>query len=172
MTNISSVKSMDESQVKIDKIDSNILKMLLKDARTSFVQIAQSCGVTTNTIVKRFKKLQKNGVIIGTATQVNLKAFGIHFPLSVDITVEGDQFLQLMKSLKRIPRFRSCYRVVGKYDIHALFYVRAFEEIEQIRNLIKKNNGVKRVGVTATLDPYGFFPENLSIESTETKKNG
>ena len=53
MTNISSVKSMDESQVKIDKIDSTILKMLLKDARTSFVEIAQNCGVTTNIIVKK-----------------------------------------------------------------------------------------------------------------------
>jgi DNA-binding Lrp family transcriptional regulator len=137
--------------------------MLLKDARASFVQIARSCGVTTNTIVKRFKKLQKKGVIIGTATHVNLKAFGIQFPLSVDITVEGDVVVQVMESLERIPRFRSCYRVVGKYDIHALFYVRSFQEIEQIRSLVKKNKGVKKVGVTATLNQFGFFPENLSI---------
>lgn len=163
---------MVESQVEIDKIDAEILKILLKDARTSFVQIARNCGVTTNTIVKRFKKLQKKGVIIGTATHVNLKDFGIEFPLSVDINVESGHSFQIMERLKRMPRFRSCFQVVGKYDIHALFYVKAFDEIEQIRSLIQREKGIKRVGVTATLNQFGFFPENLSIETLETKKNG
>jgi hypothetical protein len=42
-----------ESQVKIDKIDSVILKMLPDNARASSVQIARSFGVTTNIIVKK-----------------------------------------------------------------------------------------------------------------------
>jgi Lrp/AsnC family transcriptional regulator for asnA, asnC and gidA len=163
---------MGGTEVKIDETDVCILKALLKDARTNFAEIARECGVSTNTIVKHFYKLQQSGVITGTATIVDLKFFGYQFPLSVDINVEAGKENLVLNMLRKMPSIRSYYQVIGKYDIHAVFHIRSFDEIEQIRNTIKREKAVERVGLTASLTLSGYFPENLSIQPTETNKNG
>ena len=47
--------------MKLDKIDFTILEMLIKDARTSFREIARKLQVSPDTISKRFEKLKKEG---------------------------------------------------------------------------------------------------------------
>ncbi len=147
----------------IDEIDKKILITLLKDARTSFAKIARKCGVSNNTIVKRFHRLQESGVISGTSTITNLKDFGYQFPLAIDINAKAGMELKILETLKKMPNFRNCYQVIGKYDIHATFYVENITEIKKIRDLIKKQKGVKRVGMTATLSDISYFPSNFLI---------
>ena len=49
------------SAVKIDHIDLKVIRALQKDARTNFADIARDCGVSTDTISKRFRKNEKSG---------------------------------------------------------------------------------------------------------------
>jgi DNA-binding Lrp family transcriptional regulator len=156
----------------IDEIDAKILKTLLKDARTSFAKIAQECGVSNNTIVKHFHKLQKSGVITGTSLITTLKDFGYQFPLAADINVVAGKEQEILEALKKIPNFRACHQVIGKYDVHATFYVENIEEIEKIRDILKNQKSITRVGLTATLSELSYHPENFLIEPTEKKKNG
>ena len=126
------------SQVEIDETDVKILEAFLKDARTSFADIARDCGVSTNTIVKRFRKLKKSGVITGTSMIVKMEDFGYQFSLSVDLIVEAGEESHILEELKKMPNIRSCYEVVGKYDIHSVFHIKSFDEIDRIRDDIKK----------------------------------
>jgi len=160
------------AQVKIDKIDVKILTALLKDARTSFTDIAQDCGISTNAIVKRFYRLKQSGVIAGTSLMLNPEEMGCKFALAINISVETSGESHVIEMLKKLPNFLSCHRVVGNYDIHAAMFTRSFEEIDRVRDLIKSQQGVKRVGITANLDSPVFFPENLLIQPTETRKSG
>jgi Lrp/AsnC family transcriptional regulator for asnA, asnC and gidA len=157
---------MVDSQVKIDEIDVKILKTLLKDARTSFADIARNCGISTNAIVKRFYKLKQSGVITGATIRINMNDLGYHFRLSIDINVENGDESHILETCKKISNSVVCYNVVGKYDIHAVVYIKTLEQNEQIRHYIKKLKGVKRVGLTATYESR-FFPENLLIQPTE-----
>ena len=163
---------MSTDTVDIDEIDAKILKTLLKDARTSFAKIAQECGVSNNTIVKHFHKLQKSGVITGTSLITRLKDFGYQFPLSADINVVAGKEQEVLENLRKMPNIRGCFKVIGKYDIHAVFYVENIEEIEKIRDTIKNEKSVNRVGLTATLSDLSYFPDNFLIEPTEKKKIG
>ncbi len=153
----------------MDEIDIAILKSLLKDARTSFAKIARDCDVSTNTIVTRFQTMRQNGLIAGTSLILNMKRFGYQSPLSVDLIVEAGKENEVLGILKQMSDIRSCYEVVGKYDIHSIFHIKTLEEIDQIRDVIKRNKEVKKVVLTATLDFSNFFAENLSLLSTETK---
>ena len=128
---------MDRVLVNIDEIDAKILNTLLKDARTSFAKIAKDCGVSTHTIMKHFHELQQSGVITGTSLITRLKDFGYQFPLAADINVLAGKEQEVLKALKKIPNFRACHQVIGKYDIHATFYVENIEEIERIRDMLK-----------------------------------
>ncbi len=166
-------KQIMDSQVKIDEIDVKILKALLKDARTSFADIARDCGVSTNTIVTRFYKLKQSGVIAGTSLIVNLEDIGYKFYLSIDLNVNYSQGpIHILEKLKGLHNFINCDQVVGNHDIHAAAFVKDIKQIDQIRDLIKRQKGVKKVRITANIDKAVFFPENLLIQPTETPKNG
>ncbi|NIQ06176.1 MAG: AsnC family protein, partial [Candidatus Korarchaeota archaeon] len=47
----------------IDEIDVKIIRALQKDARTTFTDIARDCGVSTDTISKRFRKMKKADLV-------------------------------------------------------------------------------------------------------------
>jgi len=159
------------SQVKIDEIDVKILKALLKDARTSFTDIARDCGVSTAAIVERFYKLKRFGVIAGSSIRVDLEKFGYKFRLLIDVNIDGGYESQIVENCKKMIDSFSCYQVIGKYDLHAVVYIKSFDEIEQIRNMIKRQKGVRRVGLTAAYEG-GVFPENLLIQPSETSEDG
>jgi DNA-binding Lrp family transcriptional regulator len=155
---------MMKSQVKIDEIDVKILKTLLKDARISFSDIARDCGVSTNAIVKRFYRLKGTGVIVGTSTIVSQEEFRYKFAISIDINADITVETRLLEVLRSLPNMITCYQQVGKHDIHAAAIAKDLEEISRIRDLIKRQKGIKRVGITANIDKRVFFPENLLIQ--------
>lgn len=160
------------SQVKIDEIDVKILKTLLKDARISFADIARDCGVSTNAIVKRFYRLKRTGVIVGTSTIVSTEEFGYEFALSIDINADITEETRLLEVLRRLPNIFGCYQQVGKHDIHAAVIAKDFEKISRIRDLIKRQKGIKRVAITANIDKPVWSPENLLIQPTGTCESG
>jgi len=153
---------------KIDEIDAKILKTLLKDARTKFSDIAKECKVSTTAIANRFKKLKQTGIITGTSLRVNMENFGFKFVLSIEINIDHKQEKQIIETLNKLPNLISCYSVIGKYDIHAAVHVKSLEQINEIKNLIRTQKGVKKIGVNASLDKFLVFPENILIEPIGT----
>jgi len=76
------------SQVKLDEIDVNIIRVLQRDARTNFADIAKDSGVSIDTISKRFKKMKRAGIIRGTTVLLNPKSFGYDCVASFGIRVD------------------------------------------------------------------------------------
>jgi Lrp/AsnC family transcriptional regulator for asnA, asnC and gidA len=159
-------------QVKIDEIDAEILTALIKDARTSFAEIARDCGISTNAIVKRFYRLKDAGVIAGTSLMVDIEEFGYKFLLSIGINVDHTEEAQLLESLNRVQNVFDFQQQLGKFDVHAVGIAKSLEHINHIRDAIKKQKGVKGVKVTANIDKRTWFPENFLIQPTGACENG
>ena len=172
MNTTNSVKHMLDSQVKIDEIDAKILTTLLKDARTSFAEIARNCGVTTNSIIKRFYKLKQSGVINGTALRVNIKKFKYNMAASIDLNIDAYEVPNIIEWLTKVPNIISTYQLIGKYNVHASLLAKSIYEINEIRDQIKMQKGVRRVGISVSINEVVCFPENLIIQNMGKKKNG
>ncbi|MCG8605503.1 Lrp/AsnC family transcriptional regulator [bacterium] len=56
--------------------DDQILKILLRDARTPHAQIAEEVGLSRPAVAERVKKLEQAGVIHGYSTILNQEALG------------------------------------------------------------------------------------------------
>ncbi len=67
---------MMETWRKLDDVDKTIIKALLRNARTSFSDIASQCGLSALTIKNHYNRLRKEGVIKGSTVILNLLAFG------------------------------------------------------------------------------------------------
>ena len=153
----------------IDEIDVKILKALLKDARTSFTSIAIDCGVTTPNILQRFNKMKKSGVIIGTALRLNMKDFEYKYAIGLDIDVDQKETAHLIEYLTKMKNLISCYKLLGRHDVHASILVKSIEDIDRVKDEIQIQKGVKKLFASTSLDEVGCYPENLVIQPTENK---
>lgn len=159
-------------QAKIDEVDVKLLKALIKNARTSFAEIARDCGISTNAIVKRFYRLKDMGVIAGTSLIVDSKVSGHKFNVSIGINVEKNEEIRLLEKLKKIPNIFDFQQQLGSFDVHAVGIANSLQEINRVRDIIKRCKGVKRIKITTSVDERVIFPENLLIQPSGTGENG
>ena len=64
---------MKDSALRSDnlgKIDRNILRILQKDGRISYTDLAREVGLSVTPCIERVKRLERNGYILGYAAQV------------------------------------------------------------------------------------------------------
>ena len=88
------------------------------------------------------------------------------YHLSVDIKAENYHEISIIEAIKNFPRVRQCYRVIGKYDIHAAIRVEDLKEMARIKKLVQNIKGVIEVEITTGIDRFCSFPENLLLEPT------
>ncbi|MEM2107867.1 MAG: Lrp/AsnC family transcriptional regulator [Candidatus Bathyarchaeia archaeon] len=150
------------------EIDIKILKALLKDARTSLGYISKECGISIPAITQRIRKMKRMGIITGTTLIANAN-LGQH-SLSVDIKAEAKYEDAIIEAIKKLPNFISCLKVIGCHDIHAAIRIDSLDQIDKIKNFIKREKGVLKVEITTSIDELYFFPENLLKNTKREEK--
>lgn len=155
------------SSVKIDKIDLNIIRALQKNARTSFASIAADCGVSTDTISKRFRKMKKAGVIRGTTILLNPKSFGNECVGSLGIDVSYPYLRDVVESVRRVPEIVFCTTSMGKHDIFCIAILKNVGRFSQVKDLIKGHPAVREVTTSIWVDEILLCPENFEFKHLE-----
>ncbi|GIU72793.1 MAG: hypothetical protein KatS3mg003_2272 [Candidatus Nitrosocaldaceae archaeon] len=138
----------------MDKIDVDIIRLLLNDSRVSYNQIADRLGVSINTVRSRIDKMLKQG-LIKYHTIVNLDKFGYTL---IYILIRYDNLDKLIEKLS----------VIGK----VIMIVQCLGDTFMIGLAIKdKDNPLELV--KAFIEPYNasilFFKEPTNIRLS---KNG
>ena len=80
---------MSAMNYEIDNLDRSILRILQKDARTPYLEIARELDVSGGTIHVRINKMKDAGLLRGTRQQVDYRALGLDVTAMVGIRVAG-----------------------------------------------------------------------------------
>lgn len=155
------------SNVRIDEIDLKIIRALQKDARTNFADIARDCGVSTDTISKRFRKMKKAGAIRGTTILLNPKSFGYECVGSFGIDVSYSHLIDVVKSIQKIPEIIICAPSMGKHDIFCIAVLKNVGRLSQVKDLIKGHPAVRDVTTSIWVDEILLCPENFEFKHLE-----
>ena len=151
---------------KIDEVDVKILKALLNDARTSFAEIAKDCGMSSNAIRMRFKRLKKDGVIKGAITQVNPKSFGYDCIALLNIQVDVNEETSVYDFVNKIPDIMKSFQPIGKYSINSFVALKNIDELAHTIEQISNHQYVLDIKECIWVDLVRVdHPENLVIES-------
>lgn len=138
----------------MDKIDVDIIRLLLNDSRISYNQIADRLGVSINTVRSRIDKMLKQG-LIKYHTIINLDKFGYTL---IYILIKHDNLDRLLDKLSVIGKIVMIVRCLGDTFMIGL----------AIRD---RNNPLELVKVF--IEPYNasilFFREPTNIKLS---KNG
>ena len=76
-------------QIRIDRIDREILFQLLQDGRLSNVELARRVGLTPPPCLRRVKRLEDAGVISGYRAVIDPAAVGRGLEVFVDLEVQA-----------------------------------------------------------------------------------
>ncbi len=119
--------------LQIDKLDKQILEILMTDARTPFLEVARKCGVSGATIHQRVKSLERRGIIKGTCYEVDPRQLGYRTCAYIGIYLEEARlFGQVVGHLREIPEITQCHYTTGVYSIFIKVYTRDNEHLKQV----------------------------------------
>ena len=157
----------------MDQTDLFIIKKLTEDARMSFRKIAKELGISPDTVINRYKALQKKGVIRGSTVVLNPKKIGypamaafmiVASPIHILATeaTPADSSLILDK-LIQMPNIILATKTVGDHDLLAIGVARDLEHLIKIGDDIANIPGVKDLRVSFWVEKAGLCPKYFII---------
>ena len=150
----------------IDEIDKKILKELLTDGRKRFAEIAQECNTSKDVISKRYKQMENKGIIVGATIQNSYACYLGKFVATIHIHVQRGKLDCAVATVKKIPHVFHVYSRVANQTVAAVAILKRFEELEQVKDSIKRLPFILAVDVRVWTGTR-TTPENLSILDTE-----
>ncbi len=151
---------------KLDEVDIAIIRALQKDARASFAAIAKSCNVSVDTISKRFKKIENNGVARGTTVLLNPKSFGCDCVGSFGIRTDFSHIEEILQFLKKMPDIVFSTQTMGRHSIFAVAIVKNVIKLNQVKEIIKGHPMVRDVTTSIWINDILLCPANFDLQAT------
>ncbi len=112
-------------QQQLDRLDEQILKMIVKDARVPFLEVARACNVSGAAIHQRIQKLTAMGVLKGSQYIIAPDRIGYETCAYIGLFLKNpESFENVMAALERIPEVVECHYTTGKYDMFIKIYAR------------------------------------------------
>jgi Lrp/AsnC family transcriptional regulator for asnA, asnC and gidA len=152
-------------EIKLKKIDMEILRYLANNARIKLIDLAKKLNVSITVIRYRLRQLEKNKVILGYKYALNPKLLGYEtckaFISFKEITDEKRKIL--INYCKLNPNVINIVLTTGSWDMEIEFEAKNFEEYYRIMNDIqeKHNDIIKSYeSVLFSSEPkQSFVPE-------------
>lgn len=152
--------------VEIDEIDIKILRELIEDARTKIKDIAKKCGLSCVAIVNRVKRLKAAGVITGAVLYLDMSGLGYMYPASIGINLNCSQELKLAELIHEKAKVVMFEHTIGENDVSIFCVARSIRELDELKQILKKQPQVRRVTLNIWSTPYFTF-KNLDIHPTK-----
>ncbi len=140
-------KTLKIVDIKIDKIDSQIIEKLATNSRSPFKQIALELKVSTDTVIRRYERLKKNGeiraIIQINPTKIGYYAFAV-FNLSF---ISQDNWPEKMEALAKIPDINFIFKTTGQFDYLASLWVKDINQLVDVKEEIASMPGLSKMEI-------------------------
>jgi Lrp/AsnC family transcriptional regulator, leucine-responsive regulatory protein len=109
----------DNRSKSLDRIDRNILSQLQKNARLSYVELADKVGLSTSPCLERVKRLERDGWIVDYSARLAADKLDAALLVFVEISLNyssGNVFNEFRKAVTQWPAIQECHLVSGDFD--------------------------------------------------------
>lgn len=157
---------MNGKKIQFDSLDKKILNILQKNAKTPFLEIARSCGVSGAAIHQRVQKLEEAGFITGSRYIVNPKALGYHTCAFIGVQINltsSKTHNEVFEKISQAKEIIDCHHITGKYSLLLKVLARDNEHLKKI--IVEKIQSILEVTSTETfISLEEGFSRQLPIE--------
>jgi len=148
---------------KLDEIDIKIIRALQKDARTPLKEIANLCGISTDTVKNRYNKLKETEVILGSTIVIDPKKIDKGNLVIIGIKVVQQFSESILNMIKKMNGLCAVTKSIGRYDIEAIFLLKDIEQIGMTKDKIEDFPQVKSANVGIFVDKPLLCPRNFEF---------
>ena len=120
----------------IDETDTKILEILVKNARTSFLDMAKKLSISESTVRNRVSSLEKNGTIKKYSAIVEPSRLGYGSVALVGIDCKAENFLAVAKKLTEFENIKFVATSSGDHMIMVEIWM---NDGHKLRNFIREN---------------------------------
>ncbi len=150
-------KSIRKTAGKIDETDKQIIEKLAANGRTSFRKIAKELKISTDTVSRRYKKLEEDG-IIRVIIQINPSKLGYHADACFSLAfVSQESVSDTIQRITNIPDVYEIWKTSGIYDIIIMVKIRDIEQLITLQDKLGSTPGITRME-TVVLKPFPLLP--------------
>jgi len=120
-------------QMNLDELDQKILKLITKNARIPFLEVARECGVSGAAIHQRVQRLLNIGVVTGSEFIISPEKLGYNTCAFMGIYLEKASFhKEVVTQLLLIPEIVECHYTTGQYAIFVKIMTKTNKHLKQI----------------------------------------
>ena len=104
---------------KLGRIDLNILRILQKDGRISYTDLAKQVGLSVTPCIERVKRLERENYILNYGARVCAQKLNQSLVVFVQIRLNHTSqknFEEFRRSVMDLENVQSCFLVSGNYD--------------------------------------------------------
>lgn len=128
--------------------DRRILELLLKDARQSYRNIANTLGLSVATVASHVERMEKQGIIKGYTVKLDYEKLGYTFPVIIEVKVAHGKLFDVERKIAQDPHVYQVLDHTGGTDATV---IARFKDRHTLDKFVKK------------VQSYDF------VERTETK---
>jgi DNA-binding Lrp family transcriptional regulator len=131
----------------MDKLDIAILRLLNRNARRSFRDIALELEVSLSTVSNRVRKLEDDGIILGYAPIIAPEKVGYDLFAVIGVRIAHGRLLEVQKKIAKDSRVYGVYDVTGDWDC---MLTARFRNRKEMNDFIKNMTAMENVERTYT----------------------
>jgi Lrp/AsnC family leucine-responsive transcriptional regulator len=137
----------------VDDTDRQLLTALLADARTSYADLARQVGLSSPAVQERVRKLEREGVLRGSAALVDPARVGLGVSALVGLQQrEGVDADEIVAGLRAVPEIEDCWFVAGDEAFVVKVRVADLDDLDRVLRVVRHVPGVSRTRTTVVLN--------------------
>ncbi len=154
---------------EIDKVDIQILHLLMQNAMMPFTEIAQKIGVSPGTIHVRMKKMDAMGLIKSSHLIVNPQKLGYGITAYLGVYLDkSSMYDKVVKELEKIDEIVDCHYMTGTYSMFIKIICKDTNHLKKIlHDQIQPIMGIDRTETFISLEES--FSRPMKIEMNGKK---
>lgn len=144
-----------------DRVDLDLLRVLVAQPRASVVTLAEKLGVARNTVHAHLSKLESPGYLFGLDRRVDPALLGHPLTAFMSVQVTQRQLRHSVEALARIPEVIQATGMSGAADLLVVVACRDVDHLFRVDAEILDIDGVERTETSISMGdliPYRTLP--------------
>jgi len=143
----------------MDDLKEKIIQELYEDARKPFSKIAKTLGVSTQTVMRKYNEMKRDGTIVLSAMSLDIEKLGFLGTAHLHIKTKlGVSAKKTVETLRKTPNVMIATRTIGVYGAYAVLAFRSAEELYENVSRIKDLPDVLTLDASFAIPGIRKFP--------------
>jgi Lrp/AsnC family leucine-responsive transcriptional regulator len=146
----------------VEETDREIVRLLTRDGRMSYTDLARTTGLSTSAVHQRVRRLEERGVITGYNAVVSSDAVGLPLMAFISVTpLDPSAPDDAPERLADLPEIEACHSVAGEESYILKVRVATPSALEDLLARIRSDANVSTRTTVVLSTPYENRPPAL-----------